>query len=783
MAIHYLGNIKHMTCQTAKGYRRSPMSDISYNSGQELTDDYNNHTYHRKHYDGTQIIDTDIVSADKSCIYADTSIPSEKRRCMMYNDLYNLNKHNDERIYWKTEIALPNNLTDEQLREISREIALSFSDHFRRPIDYSIHAKPATKNKPANNHMHLASPERIYDNGKWGGKSTSYYIDKQGNLIYDKNYKDANGNDIRKPRTIGNAEPVEAINPNTGLKYYVNQRKDGKGRLQWKKTDINALDKDALQWMHNEIDRIQNKALVRYGIDDRIQRNDKRTTHELQQAGIKAQHIGKRDMEKQGESYQEKLQLNQQYEFFKNTFNATFAKLDNAERELAVAEKDEALAEKNYAAAVTEKNKFANKKDILQSEFNAAVIDYVENDLQPEEIYVQHSVAEFNKSVELARKHASDIITTMNKGITAVDNDVKIFNHRRNPTDREKLFIDYAKTNAYHMERYRYAANKIFKSSLSAERLQTSARKRWRRNLGWLTRNYIRKVLGEDAACLYEIYLQLKKLITSKEKNNNRYLYPITCENAIQSVINGNSVPGIKSRIRNNQTMTENAIRITAENNTRYNKDAQSELHLPPANAEPLVLWHNVPNRMIQLTDEDKITYYNPLLDYNPQKDYQNFQKNLKDMDSQTFQSVTHQQNALTQTQVTLNSISNVITVFNDYVKEHPEEHKKRTHKDYDKIAAMRDAEIKNIRDEAMDYHPDPTRVAKMRTDRLFKEFLKLPIPDKERKVERAKKLQQDANDCWYEINADKSSVSKSKPIIDLTPDSSRTRVPDNARK
>jgi len=608
MALHYLGDIKHMTCQTAKGYRRSPLSDISYNSGQALTDNYNNHTYHRKHYDGTQIIDTDIVSTDKYCTYADNSIPSAERRCMMYNDLYRLNKNNTERVYWKTEIALPNGLTDEQLKEISREIALSFSAYLHRPIDYSIHKKTTTKNKPANNHMHLASPERIYDNGKWGGKSTSYYIDKQGNLIYDKNYKDANGNDIRKPRTIGNAEPVEAINPNTGLKYYVNQRKDGKGRLQWKKTDINALDKDALQWMHNEIDRIQNKALVRYGIDDRIQRNDKRTTHELQQAGIKAQHIGKRDMEKQGESYQEKLQLNQQYEFFKNTFNATYKKLDAAEHALAAAERDEAVAIKEHHSVVADIAKVNEDKERLQSEFNTTIIDYIENELQPEEIFVQHSVTEFNKSVELARKNASDIITTMNNGIAAVNNDIKNFNRKNNPTDKELLTANYIKTNGNHMERYRNAADRIYSSSISAERIKTSARKRWRRSQGWLTRNYIRKVMDKEIADLYEMYLFLKKLITREEKNNNKYLYPVTCDHAIRSIIMGKSVPGIKLRIDSNQSWTDNAIRITSETNSQYDKDAQSELHLPPASVEPLILWHNVPERMIQLTSGDKLT-------------------------------------------------------------------------------------------------------------------------------------------------------------------------------
>lgn len=742
MALHYLGDIKHMTCQTGKGYRRSPLSDISYNSGQALTDNYNNYTYHRKHYDGTQIIDTDIVSADKSCIYADKSIPSEKRRCMMYNDLYNLNKHNDERVYWKTEIALPNNLTDEQLREISREIALSFSEHFRRPIDYSIHAKPATKKKPANNHIHLASPERCYENGEWGNKSTSYFIDRNGNPIYDKVYKDANGNDIRKPRTIGNAVPVEAINPNTGLKYYVNQRKDGKGRLQWKKTDINALDKDALQWMHNEIDRIQNKALVRYGIDDRIQRNDKRTTHELQQAGIKAQHIGKRDMEKHGESYQEKMMLNRQYDFFKNTFNSAYAKLDAAEHALAAAERDEAVAIKEHHSVVADIAKVNEDKERLQSEINVAIIDYVENELQPEEIFVQHSVTEFNKSVELARKNASDIITTMNNGITAANNDVKRFNSRRNPTDKEKLFIDFAKTNAHYMDRYRNAADEIYKRSLSVERMRIAAQKRWRRCQGWLTRNYIRKVMDKDVAELYEMYLFLKKLILPKEKNNGKYLYPITCEQAVRSVITGKSVPCIKSRIDNNQSWTDNAIRITSETNSQYDKDAQSELHLPPASVEPLILWHNVPERMIQLTSGDKLTYNNPLSDYTPQQDYQEFQTKLAALP--------------------------------------------RTREDYDKLAAIRDAKLKIIRDEAMEYHPEPDRVVQMRADRLIEEYRKLPIREKERKIREYQEAAVAAKECWNEIQQNNTSDGQSKQsvqTINLNPNSSRTRVPDNARK
>ena len=740
MALHYLGDIKHMTCQTAKGYRRSPMSDISYNSGQALTDNYNNHTYHRKHYDGTQIIDTNIVSADKSCIYADNSIPSTERRNMMYNDLYNLNEHNKDRVYWKTEIALPNNLTDEQLREISREIALSFSTYLHRPIDYSIHKKTATKNKPANNHMHLASPERSYNNGKWGGKSTSYYIDLNGNLIYDKNYKDANGNDIRKPCTIDNAEPVEAINPETGLKYYVNQRKDKRGRLQWKDRDINALHSEDLKWMHNEIDRIQDKFMERYHIDDRIQRNDSRTTKELKDAGIKAQHIGKRDAEKQGERYQEKLKLNRQYDFFKNTFNSAYAKLDAAEHSLATAERDDAAAMKKHKSVVADIAKANEEKERLQSEFNVAIVDYVENELQPEEIFVQHSMLEFTKAAEMVRNNVSPIITTMNNGITAVDNDIKKFNRLNSPSDKERLLKDFVKINASHMERYRNTADEIYHHSISTERMQTAARKRWRRSQGWLTRNYIRKVMDNDIAELYEMYLFLKKLILPKEKNNGKYLYPITCEQAVRSVITGKSVPGIKSRIDSNQSMTDNTIRITAADNAKYNNDAQSALHLPPDNAETLTLWNNVPERMIQLTNGENTTYQNPLPDYNPQKDHQDYKDKLTALP--------------------------------------------RTREDYDKLAAIRDAKLAIIRNEAIDYHPDPAHLPK-RTDKLIEVYLKLPVRDKERKVREFEEAAKAAKECWDEIqnNASAGQSKQSAQTINLNPDSSRTRVPNNARK
>ena len=702
MAIHYMGDINHMTCQTEKGLRRSPLSDISYNSGQKLTDEFTGRIHNRQHHDGTQIIDTDIVSADASCKYGDSSIESDKRRNMMYNDLYRLNKKNSERIYWKTEIALSNELNDEQLKEAAREIALSFSAYLRRPIDYSIHKKPKTKWKAANNHIHLAAPERTYENGIWGSKSTSYYIDRKGNLIFDRNYKDEKGNDIRKPCTIRNAEPVYKTDPKTGIEYCVNQRRDKQGRLQWKDKDINALGKSDLKWMHNEIDRIQNLVLERHKINDKVKRNDVRTTKELKEAGIKAQHIGKRDMEKKGDSYQEKMMLNRRYDFFKSTFDAKYAELDEAEQRFAAAELAEERTEENCNAIAAEKALSIKEKENLQSDIDAAVTDYIENELRPEEIFVQSSVSEFNKAVDLAKKNAATISNTMNNGIIAVNRAIDNFNRQSFPTERDSLLINFIEKNGHHMERYRNAADEIYQRSISAEQIKTAARKRWRRNQGWLTRNYIYKFVGKDPAFLYEKYLRSRNIIKPQEQNNNRYLAPTTCEKAIQSVIAGKFVPGIKSRINPHQTMEENAVRITAEDNAQHIKNAKSGLHLPPQNIEPLILWNSVPDRMIQIQNNDTLRINPTIQNYNPQKDRQEFEAKLHELDTLALNSVTNQQTTLTQMQVYMNHIGNIITAAMNYKTEQEQkaaEEWKR--EEYDRLSGIRTEKLDIMRSAA----------------------------------------------------------------------------------
>ena len=46
---------------------------------------------------------------------------------------------------------------------------------------------------------------------------------------------------------------------------------------------------------------------------------------------------------------------------------------------------------KKHKSVVADIAKANEEKERLQSEFNVAIVDYVENELQPEEIFVQHS--------------------------------------------------------------------------------------------------------------------------------------------------------------------------------------------------------------------------------------------------------------------------------------------------------------------------------------------------------------------------------------------------------
>ena len=581
MAYHYLGDIQHVTCQTASGQRRSPLSDISYNSGQELKDEYTGRVHHRQHTDGTDIVATDIVSADTSCPYGDTSVSSARRREQMYNELYQLNRVNSERIYWKTTVALPNMFDNEQLITTAQDIAMSFSAYFNRPVDYSVHRKPATKNKPINCHVHIAVPERKYSHGKWGAKSVSYYVNKDGTLNTQKQYKDENGNDTRKPRTINKEKPVNAVDKN-GHEYCVNQLRDSNGRRKWKMQNVEGLTKDDITWMHNEVDRVQNEALKMYGIDDTVKRNDERTTEKLKEAGLKAIHIGKKDNEMKGESYQEKVAINEEYKRIATEMNNGYAKLDKAEGKLKDANRAEAETEKQLDSV---SKKVKNIEAELQQErelAEQATIAYVEETLQPEENYVKRAEEEYKKALTLVDKNLSVLRNIADKKIDAITKELTA-SSKSEQTEKDKLINDFISTNRQHWKTYRNAIDKIETPTIAS--VKNTARKQWHRCPGWKRCEYVRQTAGNDSAYVYKQYLSLKD-DSVKEPKDNTPLKVVTCEEVVADVIK--SIPSLQSQVDKNKSAIENAEAITAEVRGAEQTHGEAELFLPPTNSDVL---------------------------------------------------------------------------------------------------------------------------------------------------------------------------------------------------
>ena len=690
MAYHYLGDIQHVTCQTASGQRRSPLSDISYNSGQSLKDEITGRVHHRQHTDGTDIIATDIVSADTRCPYGDTSVSSARRREQMYNELYQLNKVNAERIYWKTTIALPNEFDDEQCITTANEIAMSFSAYFSRPVDYSVHRKPATKKRPKNIHIHVALPERKFVRGNWGAKSVSYYINRDGTLNTQKQYKDENGNDVREPRTINDEEPVYAIDEN-GYEYCVNQVRDSNGRRKWKMQNFENLTKENISWMHEEIDRIQNRRLEEKGLE-KVTRNDARTTKELKKLGVKAQHIGKRDNEAQGESYYEKVAINEEYKRIANAMNSNYEKQDKAERELKDTNRAEAEAEKQLDSV---SKKVKNIEAELQQErelAEQATIAYVEETLQPEENYVKRAEEEYKKALTLVDKNLSVLRNIADKKIDAITKELTA-SSKSEQTEKDKLINEFMSTNRQHWKTYRNAIDKIETSTVAS--VKKIAKKQWRRCPGWTRCEYIRQTAGNDSAYVYKQYLSLKG-DSVKEPKDNTPLKVVTCEEVVADVIK--SIPSLQSQVNKSKSAIENAEAITAEIRGAEQTHGKAELFLPPMNGDALALWASIPDRMVTMMEEKQGKVIRPLENYYPAKDTVIFEAKLRSLNNQVSQTNAGSDKTVNTTAVNTTAVE---AVTQEIIAKH--------RADYDKSAKRRQELLTKLRSETAKVYAEYT--------------------------------------------------------------------------
>ena len=63
-------------------------------------------------------------------------------------------------------------------------------------------------------------------------------------------------------------------------------------RRKWRSKEVTDLGPKDLEWMHDEIDRINTQIMEKYNLKDKSKRNDKRVTKELKDLKVEAVHIG-----------------------------------------------------------------------------------------------------------------------------------------------------------------------------------------------------------------------------------------------------------------------------------------------------------------------------------------------------------------------------------------------------------------------------------------------------------------------------------------------------------
>ena len=383
---------KHRTCATPTGRRRSPVAGPSYDADLALLDQTTGNVIHRKHTDGTKVIDTQIYCSEADCLYCKKSIELKDRIAQLWNDAYAENHYDKERIALYGEINVPYCFNEEQSKEFAKRIGEYFASTYNRICQISIHKK---KNLY---HLHFNLTEREYKNGKFLKKRKKYYIDLQGNIIYDKKYKDSRGWDIRQPiidysKVPAKADP-EARNEITGD--YLYQMKGERNKKLWKSDTRTGkwFETEEIKKFHNDVDEIANELLFEYGYNTTVKRTPKEIADDIRDLGIEQIRIPTKDYKakspvvaeirkknKRNKFLRDKLIKNYNNEIvnnydiedtkekeisaIKNKISATEERkqaekiLANAEKELQIAEQEYQKVLKAYDASLAKKFSFS----------------------------------------------------------------------------------------------------------------------------------------------------------------------------------------------------------------------------------------------------------------------------------------------------------------------------------------------------------------------------------------------------------------------------------------
>lgn len=623
MAIHSINNFKHLTGQTEAGRRRSPFLTLSYNADQALHDEQRKDPekpYHLKHpkNDNTKVVLTEIYSTNPDCQYADATVSSAKRRELMWNDLVRMNKKHSNRIMAYSEIALPNIFEMHMIDEFSKRFCESLSEHFNRPIDWSVHDK--TKNGKRNLHGHICIPERELNDQKWGPLSVSYYLDFDGNPIYDKKYKNAEGHDIRKPRIKKNA-PADSkyeteIDPRTGKMQYKYQETDSSGRKKWIMQNNDWLNPNELTWIHNEYDRICNQILKEYGINDTVKRYNEESKAEAEKAGLKIVHSNIRDAKGNTSLHQENEQNNKLARIFMDNHE----KIKNAQNHINSVEMDINLL-------TTQTNKAESQKKVYQEDLETAISDLAkaETILEKHQRYLfkTHIWSRFETIIEFRNHCLAKTEELLNFGIAIINKDIQTFKNMKSLLPSQKAKLKLLEDNKKQILTVLSGIQQDKRTTYKID-FDEAVLRRWRTLDRESKAGLVYALMGDQGLSQYKDFYNL----ASDRKINKYFPGENAVEQSFKAAIEDCEVPYVVSNYKQNESAQTNLLKMFNEQLQMWQQDLESEYHTPPRNMETLLAISTAPEKFIQnLTDNramDSIITAVPS-EYTPLMPYRNF--------------------------------------------------------------------------------------------------------------------------------------------------------------
>lgn len=296
----------------------------------------------------------------------------------------------------------------------------------------------------------------------------------------------------------------------------------------------------------------------------------------------------------------------------------------------------ELIAEENQKEMQRRKDIVNRKKLAQKIDSNIKVItDYVEQDLKPEEMFVSDYMQPIKEAISLKNEIADEAHEILLDGYETTGEEIRNLQKKKTLSDREQARLRLLQDNKTSWEKSIYKINTI-RNYNGTVKLESHCRKTWRGLTGWKRYGYV-KNRNKRQAEIYKSYLIHKGQIDPTEQNPDLSLpEKVTLNQALYSVIKGNSVPNMKASYDNKLSAQQNTRNTASVTFAKWKDNVTSDLHTPPATSdfEIMTVIQTVPERVTQLATDSKRIYYSAVPhDYSMEQDHQRYLTRIMEID------------------------------------------------------------------------------------------------------------------------------------------------------